>query len=68
MKAEKYVRNKAAQAYHLSQMLEENMDDYLAKVAEGYPQDVKAMAKCALGNKLRECRGSCFVLPPIEEV
>lgn len=68
MNAEKYMRSKAAQAYQLSRMLEENMDDYLAKVAEGYPQDVRAMAKCALGNRLRGCRGSCFALPPIEEV
>lgn len=68
MDTEKYMANKAEAAYRLSYMLESNLDDYLQKAGEGYPEDVRAMAKCALGRRLSACRGSCFALPPLEDV
>lgn len=68
MNAEKYMHDKAVAAFQLSKLLENNMDDYLQKAGEGYPDDVKAMAKCALGRRLSSCRGSCFALPPLEDV
>lgn len=64
MTPEKYMENKARMAFELSHKLENNLDDYLQKAGEGYPQDVQAMAKCALGKRLSKCRGSCFALPP----
>ena len=66
MKAEKYVAEKAAQAYRLSRMLEQNMEDFMDKAAEGYPEDVRAMARCDLGRRLAKCRGGCVMMPPAE--
>lgn len=68
MKAEKYVADKAAQAYRLSRMLEQNLEDFMGKVAEDCPEDVRAMARCALGRRLTRCKGSCFALPPMDEL
>lgn len=68
MDVEKYMSDKAEMAMKLRNMLESNLDDYLQKAGEGYPEDVKAMAKCALGRKLSDCRGSCFALPDFMEV
>lgn len=68
MDAEKYMAEKAQMAFDLSHKLENNLDDYLQKAAEGYTEDVKAMAKCALGRRLSKCRGTCFALPDFMEV
>lgn len=68
MNPEEYMRNKAKTAFELSRKLENNMEDYLQKAGEGYPEDVKAMARCLLGKRLGPCRGSCFALPDWEEL
>lgn len=68
MDVDLYMHNKAVLAKQLCDGIQSNLEDYLAKAAEGYPQDVRAMARCLLGRRLSGCRGTCFALPDTEDL
>ncbi len=70
VKHEVYARNKDTRKKieKLADGMLANLADYLDKAAEGEDKAVVDLALIELGRKLNPSCGSCFYLPPLDEV